>query len=304
MTLFVVEQLQVVNQFTSVIGGVLHCDHASSLLTGNVFDHGLIHLGLDVANQQGIQKRACIRLVQIDPVTFWQDVFFFLIRLNITSINRKQSACRRLLRHGVHEFVGHQHQAVQLTFVVSIKHNLDTADQIAGDGGITQAVFRRHHFTAVLPEERGRLTTNGAECNANTLITPRLCVLECRLEHINVQTTAQPTVAGNDDITYTVDLFTRHQIRVTVIQVGIGRVVAYFTNLARIRLARLHALLRTTHFRCGHHLHGAGDLLRVLDTADLRLDIFNGCHGDLLFKPVSQWSGESPAEPRLQSCGK
>ena len=56
------------DQVAGILGGVLHCHHPGRLLTGLVFHHALIDLGLDVAGQETVEQFLGIRFVEVIPV--------------------------------------------------------------------------------------------------------------------------------------------------------------------------------------------------------------------------------------------
>ena len=59
-------------------------------------------------------------------------------------------------------------------------------------------------------------------------------------------------------------------------------------NFVRVRSRLCHALLGTAHFAGRHHLHRLGDLLRILDTADLGANFFQVGHRVALSPTLSR----------------
>ncbi|MNN05758.1 hypothetical protein D3C81_1185280 [compost metagenome] len=272
LTRLVVDQLQIFDQLTGVVGGILHGDHSSRLLTGVVLDHGLIHLRFDIANQQGIQQLLGVGFVQVIP----QALLRAVVGLGSGS-QGEQLFNRRLLGHGVHELVGRQVQAIQRSFVEPIQHDLDAADQIVDRRRITQVADRSDHVAAVAAEEAGALAADDAELCLNASIVPVLHVFDQGLEQVDVQATAETTVTGYQDVADTLDR-TLHHEGMAVFRVGLGQVTDHLTDTHRVRTACSHALLSPAHLADRHFFHGVGDLLRALDARNLAANLFCACH--------------------------
>src|SRR5690606_35646020 len=136
---------------------------------------------------------------------------------------------------------------------------------------------RGHHVAAEVVEERGALGADRADVHADVHVGPVLHGGQHGLEHVDVQAAAQAAVGGDDD---EADAPRRplFHIDVAVLRRGVGDVADDTADGVGVGLAQLHALLRLAHLARGHHLHGAGDLLSILDTRDLAAYLFSAGH--------------------------
>ena len=270
--------MKIVNQIAGVVGRVLHRDHARSLFAGHVLDHGLIHLGFDIANQQVIEQGLGIRLIQVVPVLCRTGTgLFFPVLALVERRQWQQLTNHGFLAHGVDEFVVHHIEPIQTAFVEGIEHHLDATDQILGFRGIAEAFLGRQQVAAALAEEAAGLAADSREIRANAFLVPATGMVDHRLEQVDVQATGQTAVTGNDDITDALDLALDH-VLVPVFRIGLGDVADHPADQFGIGLAGRHAFLSPTHLRRSDHFHGAGDFLRVLDAPDLGFDLFCSCH--------------------------
>ena len=73
-------------------------------------------------------------------------------------------------------------------------------------------------------------------------------------------------------------IFLLHQEGMSILGIGMTDVSSNVTDLFSIRPRGAHPLLRFAHFRSGHHLHGFGDLARVLHAFDLDADFLSSRH--------------------------
>jgi len=67
LTRLVVDQLEFGNHVAGVVGRRLHGHHAGRLLGRHVFGHSLVHQRFDVTQQQVVDDRLCIGLVDVVP---------------------------------------------------------------------------------------------------------------------------------------------------------------------------------------------------------------------------------------------
>ena len=132
---------------------------------------------------------------------------------------------------------------------------------------------------AVPFKEVGGLVTDQCQVNLGTFRAPLLHIIEGSLEQVDVQTTTQATLGGDDDVTHSLDL-TFDEVGVLVFQVPLSDMADHLAHGFSVRTAGRHAFLRTAHFACCHHFHSAGDLLSVFHTPDLVTYLF--CAGHLL----------------------
>jgi hypothetical protein len=65
-----------------------------------------------------------------------------------------------------------------------------------------------------------------------------------------------------------------------VLRVSLRKMGNHLTNSIGIGTGRLHPLLRLAHFTGGHHLHGAGDFLGILNASDFIANLFTASHID------------------------
>src|SRR5690606_21247756 len=271
----VVGQLKLVNDAASVVCRALHGNHPSSLLTGQILYHNLIHLGFDITWHQPVKDRTGIRLVDVIPLV----TDFFIIAF------RQRQQLQRLgaLGHGVDEFVADQEQAVDLAFHERIQHHLDATDQLICTGVVAQVRHGCHHVSAIVAEEGGTLLANSADIGLNTLLFPFTHFSDEQLERVSVQTTTKTAIRGDHNVAYPLDLALLHE-RMAVILVGLRNVSDYLTHLFSVRAGCLHTLLSLTHLARGYHFHGRRDLLRALDASDLVTYFFSDGHMSLPFQ--------------------
>jgi hypothetical protein len=103
---------------------------------------------------------------------------------------------------------------------------------------------------------------------------------------VAVEASREPAVRGDDDEEDAPRVGVGHQERVLVevVRAHPRREPAHdLTELLRVGTRRDHPLLGALQLRGGHHLHGLGDLLGVLDAADALADVAQRRHGALPF---------------------
>src|SRR5690606_39032573 len=274
----VVDQLQITDQFTGVVGGVLHRNHPRSLFSCVVLDHRLVHLRFDIANHQAVEQLLGIGLVQIVPV-----MLELLIRI---SHQRNQLLHCRLLRHGIDELVRDHGQTVDATFEVGVEHDLDTTDQVVDRRLFTQVADRSNNIATKVAEECRTLGANHAEIDLHALLAIFRHVLDQGLEQVGIQTTAQTTVTAHHHIAGTLDFALDHE-GMAVFRVGVGQMTNHLADTLRVGTASSHALLSLAHLADRHFFHGAGDLLRAFDARNLAANLFCACH----FTPIGLAGG-------------
>lgn len=98
------------------------------------------------------------------------------------------------------------------------------------------------------------------------------------LERVHVQATTKTLVGGEQDDAGTLDDVAACEKGMLQVRIGLSEVRHYGTHLLGIRTGSAHTLLRFAHLGGRHHLHCAGDLLRVLHASDLGENLFADCH--------------------------
>src|SRR5690606_13411225 len=101
---------------------------------------------------------------------------------------------------------------------------------------------------------------------------------ECKTGDVGVKTAAQTLIGGNQHDTDCFDILAFNHVRVMVVGMCLHKVSGDFTHLGGIGTAGTHSVLRLAHFRCRHHLHGFGDLPRVLHAFDLGSNFLDSGH--------------------------
>src|SRR5476651_242623 len=101
-------------------------------------------------------------------------------------------------------------------------------------------------------------------------------------DDVGVEGARQALVAGNHNQQNALLLAAgKKRIRVLLFvrRHGRGHVTQYLAQQRRVGTRRDHPILRTPQFGRGDHLHGLGNLLRVLDRADAPADVDQARHG-------------------------
>ncbi len=190
---------------------------------------------------------------------------------------RQELTERRLLRHRVDERVVDHRQPVDPARLVGVDHDLDAADQVLDARMLADVLHRRHDVAAMAAEERLRLASDQTELDLHARVVMALHVRHQRAEEVDVEPAAQPLVGGDHHVADALDAPLLHVHR-AVFGVRVGEMADHLPDPVRVGPALRHALLGAAHLRGRHHLHGAGDLLRVLHALDLGADFLADCH--------------------------
>ena len=142
--------------------------------------------------------------------------------------------------------------------------------------GVLLALFALSAVFLALPA--GRLADrHGLHLGAGRLELAHL--VGDHAQHVGVQTAAQTLVGRDDDQAHLTRATVLHHERMLVLGRRLRQVGRDDADLVRIRTSRTHAILRLAHLGRGDHLHGLGDLLRVLEALDLAAN-FLACRHD------------------------
>jgi len=151
----VVDQLQFVDQPTGVVGRRLHRHHPRRLLTGAVLYDSLIDQRFGVAQQQVVEHNTRVGLVDVIPD--WPG------RSVVVGLERDHLLDRRLLRHGVDEFVVGNVDRINFAILECIQHHLDGTDQVFDMRLVAKVSHFRLHLTAKALKEGECLAADGDE---------------------------------------------------------------------------------------------------------------------------------------------
>src|SRR5258705_5382767 len=265
----VVDELQLADQLAGVVGCALHGDHARRHLAGDVLDGSAIYERFDVAHQEAVNDVRGRRLIDVVPV--------LLEPFAVARLRRQHLRDMRLLRHRRLEDIVQEQELVDLALAVGVEHDLDRADQVAHVRLVTQVRYLREHRDTQTPEELHGLGADEADA--------RFLVLRLRIadgvqrlaEEIHVERTAEAAVRADDDEPDGLHR-PRNEKRMTIIRIRLVQVADRDANLFRVRARSAHAFACTAHLARGHHFHGLGDLLSILDTRDLDADFLGAGH--------------------------
>ena len=171
---------------------------------------------------------------------------------------------------------------------------------VAVVGAVAQSLPRLVELEA--PEAQGTdaLLAHGEQAHRLAGLAQRPLLLDRPPDDVGVERAREAAVAGHDDEGDGALLFVLAQQGVLQRLVGVRRQVHHhLDHVDRVRTQRLDAALRATQLGRRDHLHGLGDLARVLDRRDAPADVAQRGHVRLT---PPRWPRRSrpvsPARPR------
>jgi hypothetical protein len=172
------------------------------------------------------------------------------------------------------------YHGVELAGLEGVEHDLHRADHLVEVRRVAEVRDVGHDLGAEALHEAEALRTDGGDADVgDALAFPFLQAVERDAQHVGVEAAAQTLVGGDDDQADALHFARLLEEGVLVLGVGVGQVGGQPADLLAVGTRGLHALLCLAHLRGRDHLHGLGDLARVLHALDLGAYFLAAWHG-------------------------
>ena len=234
------------------------------MLAGNRFKHHAEHLSIEVARynigQQGIFRR----LINILDRNFILSQGF--------RFERKQPLDNNVLGHGRLKLGVDHIDGVNLTLNVTINYGPDNGFGLT-ETGTSRIEFLGFKLPVATPIVITCLTANYAHDDFFATLSLLVKKIVGCFGHVSIITTTQTSIRGDHQQLNLFLLPTLKQGMFTGLHAN-RKTGQHITHFGRIGSRLNHTILGLFQFRCRHHLHGFGDLLRTLDAAYAFSNIF------------------------------
>src|SRR5712692_58232 len=281
------EKGQGLDEVAGGFGRVLHGDHLGRVLAGLVLQDRLVDLCLHVARQQRVEHRLRVGLIDIVGARP-------CILLALGDLSRNEGADYRLLSERRDPLRIAQEDGIDFALRVFVEGDGDAREDPGDRRPIRKAARVCNHIPAKAQQE---ITAFAPERHVLLLVRIVLGhVAGAGADVVDVERTGQPFVCGHEDH-HCPRAFAPHQERVLVLGGALAGRLQDLEHLLGVRPRRQHRRLRAAQSRRGDHLHGLGDLLRVLDAVDpaddvsVRRQLLRLCLPWGLFHLPTTWGG-------------
>ena len=195
----------------------------------------------------------------------------------LLKLYRQQLLNHRLLPHGVDEQVAGQVHAVDLLFAKGVQQDPHRADQIDDVRLLTQMRSHTGNVDIEIAEELHRLGADQHYLGGYVRIRLMLQFHQKVPEQVDVQASAQAAIGGNQDVARGLR-FPAGQVGRRVVGPRVVEVACDLVHTVGVRAGGGHPLLGAPYLAGRDHFHRSGDLLRVLDAADLAANFLGAWH--------------------------
>src|SRR5690606_31165923 len=192
-----------------------------------------------------------------------------------------------------------------------VELNLDRTDKALKVGTVAQLSFLGNDLRVDAAERGGTLAAQGSELDFDALLLEFLEASQNQPQDVGVQAAAQAFVCRHDDHTRGTNIALDH-VWVLVVRMRVHEIGRDIPNFGGVWASSAHAILRFAHLGCRHHLHGFGDLSRVLHALDLVTNFLDSGHccflrrrcGRRYLVPARQLGGKPGGFPAIASLGQ
>src|SRR4051812_44554706 len=297
-------QGEVFDELPRVLRGVAHSGHARAVLGRGGLQQGAVDRDLHVVRDEPLEDLLGVGLVLDEravPRALRVVAVLVLVLLEDRGLlQRQQRLAAHVLRERGDVAVVEDLHAVDLAVDVG-------GDQVLGDlarVGVLRAVGEAdvgaRGVALAEAQRRDAAPPGGVPLQRAPLVLVLGGGAQARADDLRVERAGQAAVAGDEQQPHGVDALVLLEDREVRDVLGrLGRLAGHAADRARVGPQRGDALLGPAQARRRDHLHGAGDLLDVLDRGDPVLDVTLGGHRYAFAVSCSRVSSssESPLEP-------
>src|SRR5690606_36119487 len=160
--------------------------------------------------------------------------------------------------------------------------DLDGAYEAVEVGGIAQLHFLRDKIGADARQCADPLVAQCGCLHLDALLPELFETSQHQTHDVGVQAATKAFVGGDHDNADRPNVTAFDHVGVRIVGMRLHQMSGDLAHLGCIGTACAHPFLRLAHFGCRHHLHGFGDLARVLHALDLGSNFLDSGHRSIL----------------------